>query len=1133
MDLTRAAIEKNRITAVALLLVLVGGLSAYRGMSRAEDPGFTIRTAQVLTRFPGASPERVERLVTDPIEAAIQELPEIDYVTSTSKTGVSIVMVNVREEFDDMRPVWDSLRRKVERVAPRLPEGVIGPQVNDEFGDVFGIVVTVTGEGYSYAELKQVGDEVRDELLRVPDVAKVELYGAQNERIFVDYDNARLAELGLSPLQLRSILDSANIIIPGGSIRTGVERIALEPTGNFETVTDLRRTVVTLPGQSEIVFLEDLATISRGYVDPPSSRVYSSGVPALALGIAMRDGGNIISLGRSVSREIDRLRAIYPIGVDFDAVAFQPTIVERKVQEFVTNLAQAIGIVLVVMLLFLGPRTGLVVAGLVPTTMIAALLVMSGLDIGLDQMSLAALIIALGMLVDNAIVMAESIMVQMAAGRPRVEAAVSSARELRRPLLISSLTTAAAFLPIALAQSTTGEYTAPLFAVITIALLASWLLALTMTPLLCVLFLKVRPVAAGERFAGAFYRAYRGLLVGCLRHRALTLAAVGAIFLLAVMGFRLVPSIFFPPSDKPIFTAAFELPAGTSIERTIEVVEAVDRFIDTELRASDEGVTNWATFVGNGGPRFYLGHNPQPANPQFAFSLLNATSAAVITDELIPRLTVFCRERFPELEATFSPLQLGPPVRAPVQVRLSGRDPDRLFGIVDAVKAELRADPGAAAVTDDWGTRSKKLVVAVDQPRARRAGVTSQDVAISLQTALSGFETTQYREGETIIPVTLRSTLASRTDVTKLDSLNVYAQTTGVAVPLLQVADASVVWEPSTIRRRDRLQTVTVSSELVPGSTAADVVARLRPWLEAEQAGWPVGYRYALGGEQESSASANRSIMEQLPVAGLLILLLLIGQFNSIRRTAIILMTIPLGLIGVVAGLHIAQSYVGFMTLLGIIALAGIIINNAIVLIDRIRIEIDDNGLSPPMAIVVAAQGRCRPILLTTATTVAGLLPLWFGGGPMWEPMAIAIIFGLLGATVLTLGVVPGALLAVLPGPLRRVHLMKDDDGGPGNDGGRMSQEQDKGMNTSNVLKYLSDRFSGPTYLIATFRAYKPVGPEAKQVAPVIIEIWSRGNDRYFAQATTEGRTVTGPGGGHNLGSTRPRTLGRTPGSSG
>ena len=1011
MDLTRTAIEKNRITAVALLLLLIGGLSAYQGMPRAEDPGFTIRAAQVLTRFPGASPERVEQLVTDPIEEALQELPEIDFLASTSKTGVSIVMVHIRDEFDDMRPIWDKLRRKVERAAAQLPDGVIAPQVNDEFGDVFGIVITLTGDGYSYAELKRVADEVRDELLHVADVAKVDTYGAQDERIFVEYDNARLAELGLSPLQLKSMLESANIINPGGSIRTGAERIALEPSGNFESVDDLRRTVVTLPGRPEIVFLEDLADIYRGYVDPPASRVYASGEPALALGIAMRKGGNMITLGEGVSAAIERLQGIYPVGIEFDVVAFQPESVDRKVREFVVNLAQAVAVVLAVMLLFLGLRTGLVVASLVPMAMITSLLVMSFFDIGLDQMSLAALIIALGMLVDNAIVMAESIMVRMAAGRGPVEAAVDSARELRVPLLISSLTTAAAFLPIALAESTTGEYTAPLFQVITIALLSSWLLALTMTPLLCVLFLKIRPVAEGERFAGRFYEIYRVLLVRCLKHRVASLALVAGVFLLALQGLRMVPNIFFPPSDKAIFTATYEAPAGASIERMTEIIESVDRFIGEELRAQAgdkaEGVTNWATFVGNGGPRFYLSHNPEPPNPQFAFALINATSRQIITSTLIPRLENWSLEQFPELDVVLKPLQLGPAVSAPVQVRLSGRDPGRLFDMVDAVKARLESTTGIATITDDWGMRSKKLVVAIDQPRARRAGVTNQDIAISLQTALSGFETTEYREGETIIPVTLRSTLAGRADVAKLDNLNVYAQLTGAAVPLRQVADVSVVWEPSTIRRRGRLKTVTISSELKPGAVAADAVAQLRPWLEAERAEWPLGYGFAFGGEEETSVKANRSIGRQLPVAGLIILLLLIGQFNSIRRTGIILLTVPLGLIGVAAGLVLARSYFGFMTLLGIIALAGIIINNAIVLIDRIRIEIEENKLDPPRAVIEAAQGRFRPILLTTATTVAGLLPLWFGGGPMWEPMAIAIIFGLLGATVLTLGVVP------------------------------------------------------------------------------------------------------------------------------
>ncbi len=625
------------------------------------------------------------------------------------------------------------------------------------------------------------------------------------------------------------------------------------------------------------------------------------------------------------------------------------------------------------------------------------------------------------MLIDNAIVMAESITVQMAGGRRPVDAAVRSARELRVPLLVSSLTTAAAFLPIFMAQSATGEYTAPLFMVVTITLLLSWILAVTVMPLLCVRFLRIGPVTAPERFYGHLYRWYRRLLLAGLRRRAVALAALAGLFVLALQGFRIIPTVFFPPSDKATFTAEYVLPPGTSIERMLEVVGAIDRFIASELQVGGggppgaapmpdsgrEGVTNWVTFVGDRGPRFYASHLSGPPNPRQALSILNATSRGVITADLIPRFDAFCLEQFPDIEATLDPLSFGPPVAAPVEVRLSGRAQDVLFGIADTVKTRMRSIPGARSVTDDWGTRNRKIVVEVDQPRARRAGVTSQDIAVSLQTALRGLETTRYRGGDEVVPVMLRSTLASRAGEAKLDDLNVYAQATGRAVPLLQVADAAVVWEPSTIRRRDRLRTVTVSSGLDPSVTASEVVAQLRPQLDAEQAGWPVGYRYALGGDEEASVQANWSIIEQLPASGLIILLLLVGQFNSIRRTAIILLTIPLGLIGVVAGLIVTQSYFGFMTLIGLVVLTGIVINNAIILIDRIEIEIARGGLDPPRAIFEATQQRLRPILLTTATTAAGLAPLWVGGGSMWEPMAIAIIFGLLFATVLTLGAVP------------------------------------------------------------------------------------------------------------------------------
>jgi len=1020
VDITRAALDRTRVTVVALLVVFAAGVSAYWSMPRAEDPGFVIRTAQILTLFPGASPERIEQLVTDQLEKAIQEIPELDFVVSTSRTGVSIVMVNIKESFTEMRPIWDDLRRRVDAVRPDLPDGIIGPTVNDDFGDVFGIVILVSADGYTDAELGTLADEVRDELLRVPGVARIDIYGRQEEQVYVEYSNARLAELGLSPLQLRGILDTANIIIPGGELNTDRERIILEPSGNFETLDELRRTVVSLPGRSETVYLEDLAEIRRGYVDPPRSRVTGSGRPAVAVAVSMREGGNIIELGERLTPALETLQAAYPVGVEFDVVAYQPETVDKKVREFAVNLGQAIVIVIAVMLVFLGLRTGLVVASLVPMAMVTALMIMSFAGIGIDQMSLASLIIALGMLVDNAIVMAESIMVQMQEGRSARDAAIASAAELRVPLLISSLTTAAAFLPIFLAESSTGEYTAPLFKVVTITLLSSWILALTMTPLFCVLFLKVTPATgADSSYDSVFYRTYRGTLLAVLRHPLISLAGIGVIFFLAIQGLGLVPNLFFPPSDKTTFTAEYRLPPGSSFERTAAVVTAVDRFIRDDLTAApagtgangdagrQEGVTNWASFIGQGGPRFYLSYNPEPPTPNYAFAIVNATSRDAITDELIPALERFMLDQFPDAEVELNPLQLGPPVEAPVQIRISSRDPDALFAIADDVRRELSAHPGTRNVTDDWGARSKKLVVQIDQARARRAGVTNQDIAISLQTSLSGLQGTEFRGEDDIIPVTLRASADARIDAGAVTSLNVYGQATGRSVPLGQVADVAITWEPSKILRRDRTRTVTVSSALASGYTSVDVVDALRPWLNEARAGWPLGSRYELGGEIESSVQANQAIADKMPVAMLLIVLLLIVQFNSIRRTAIILLTIPLGLIGVVIGLLLTGSYLGFMTILGVIALAGIVINNAIVLIDRINIEIDQNGHPPARAVIEAAQRRFRPILLTTATTIAGLIPLWLGGGPMWEPLAISIIFGLLFATLLTLGVVP------------------------------------------------------------------------------------------------------------------------------
>ena len=1009
MSLTRIAIEKDRITAVALIVILIAGFGPYQNMPQNEDPGFIIRTARVLTFFPGASPERVELLVTDKLEKVIQEIPELDFVNSISRTGVSEVYVNILEGEKQMRPIWDDMRRKIERGSRELPEGIIGPIVNDEFGDVFGTIITLTGEGYNYAELKDVADQVRNELLKIRDAAKVEIHGAQEERIFVEYNNARLAELGLSAIQLQNILKSRNILLPGGDISTGDERIVLEPSGNFESVEDLARTIINVPGSRQLVYLEDIASVSRGFIDPPQAKVRSSGTPALAVGISLRKGGNLITLGQEVKQSIRKLQESYPFGLEFDIIAFQPEVVEKKVSQFVSNLLQAIIIVMIVMLISLGLRTGLVVSTLIPMTIVMSLLVMSFLDIGLDQMSLTALIIALGLLVDNAIVMSESIMVGMAAGRKAAEAAIDSARELRIPLLIASLTTAAAFLPIYLAESTVGEYTAPLFQVVSIALLCSWVLSLTLIPMLGVHFMKVKAISQEDSFNSKIYVRYRTFLIRLLKRPVLSLLVSIVIFLVIMQGFGLIPKIFFPAKDYPTFTAEFEFPIGVPIERTEAFVKKIDGFIERELKAGGkrtEGIRNWAAFIGQGPLKFMLPFNPKAPSPEYAMLLINTTSYEIV-GELMPRLENYCLKNFPDVKPDIRSLLNGPPVTAPIEVRISGENADQVFKIVDRVKAQLSTLPGTKNISHNWGARTKKLAVRIDQPRARRAGLTSQDVAVSLQTLLSGFETTQYREEDEVIPVSLRSVEADRRDIGKLESLNIFSQLTGRSVPLKQVADIEVVWQPAKILRRDRLKTVTVSSGLEPGITALGVFEQLRGWLDEESALWPVGYNYEYGGEYEASVEGNQSIGEKLPIAGLIIVLLLVGQFNSIRRPLIILMTIPLGLIGVVIGLLVAGSYFGFVTFLGVIALAGIVINNAIVLLDRIKIEIEENGLEPARAVVEAAQRRLRPIVLTTFTTIGGMLPLWYGGGPMFEPMAIAIIFGLLFATGLTLGLVP------------------------------------------------------------------------------------------------------------------------------
>lgn len=1006
MNITRLAIENNRTSILVLVVILVAGASTFLSMPRAYDPGFIVRTAQVLTYFPGASPERVEQLITSELEQAIKEIPQLDYIKSESRTGVSIVLVNISESYTDMRPIWDNVRRKIEDAAIDLPEGVIGPFVNDEFGDVFGIVMTIQGEGFSDSEMNVIADDVKSEFQRLPDVAKVESYGTQDERIFVEYDNARLAELGISPYQLSQAMATRNILISGGAFDLNNERIALEPTGNFESLEDVGNTIINLPDSTSLIYLKDIAQVSRGYIDPPSALVHSSGERAIGLAISMREGGNNILLGEQVQAVLDDLVQRYPWGIEFDFVNYSPSEVKQKVRDFVGNLLQAIAVVSIVMLLSLGLRTGLVVSMLIPLAMLLALIIMDMMSIGLDQISLAALIIALGMLVDNGIVMSESIMVQMQRGKAAVQAAIDSAAELRIPLLTASLTTAAAFLPIYLAESNVGEFTASLFKVVTITLLSSWVISLTLIPLLCVSFLKVKQTTGGHE--NGFSRAYRLVLSFMLRHSVLVILITAFIFAAGMATFSLIPKVFFPPSDRTYFKAEIELPAGTNIERTRQVVMGIENHLKSEWQINsqrNDGITNWISYIGNAGPRFILSHNPKPGNSGYALMIINVTSIEVI-DDIMKDLSLLALQQYPDLNLKTRRIENGPAIENPVEIRLIGNNSESLFRAVNRLKQQMVEIGGLNNISDDWGQKIKKLVINIDQDRALRAGVTSQDIAVSLQTSLSGLELTEYRENEDAIPVILRSQVSTQQDIGKIEALSVYVQATGKSVPLAQVADIEVVWDLSKVLRRDAVRTVSVGAQPQPGVTSAEKFQQLSPWLSEQFSTPGSNVRYEFGGENESSGKANKSIMDKLPVAGFIILILLVSQFNSIRKAMIILVTIPLGLVGVGIGLVLGNSFFGFMTLLGIISLAGIVINNAIVLLEKIQLELE-SGLPHFDAILSAAQQRARPILLTTATTVLGLIPLYLGGGEMWEPMAIAIMAGLLFSTLLTLGVVP------------------------------------------------------------------------------------------------------------------------------
>lgn len=1003
MNITSFALKNDKVTIVFSLLLFVYGIIAFLDLPRAKDPGFIIRTATVVTYFPGASAKRVEQLVTDKLEKEIQQMSEIDFIKSTSKNGVSIIFVNVLEKYKNMRPIWDNLRRKVDDAKRVLPQGTSNPIVNDEFGDVYGTLISITSDGLNFSELEDIANDTKDFFLRIDDVAKIQILGIQPQVVYIEFDNSKLARLDLSASYLKSILESKNIVLSGGNIKIDTNRLSIEPSGNYENITQIENTLIPL-NTGEKIYLKDIATIKYEYKDPSSLILQKDSNPTILLAISMKKDGDIIKLGEKIDNSISQLKNKLPLGVKLDRLFNEPNIVEKIVNNFVSNLLQAMALVIIIMLFSLGIRTGLIVAFLIPMSILTSFIIMSIFDIWLDQVSLAALIISLGLLVDSAIVMSESIMVLMQKGKSVIEASIQSANELKIPLLTSALTTSAAFLPIFLAKSSTGEYTNSIFKVVTITLLSSWILALTLTPVLSKYFMKKELKSVQKESIILIY--YKKFLEFALLNRTIILFGVIALFIGSLILFKEVPKKFFPPASESTFTVEITLPVGTAIETTQNYVTQIEKYIKDKYMQKDSEVVNFVSFIGESAPRFWLSYDQELSSPEYSTILVNTKDTLKMT-EIRKDIESFAKEKFPDMQINAKTLGMGPPVKKPIEIRISGKDIDKLYEISSNVKQELAKFDGVKNIVDDWGIRNKKLVINIDEAKALKEGISNLDIAISLQTTFSGFEVTTFRKDDNLIPIVLRSKDSIKDDINRLETINVYSQSTGKNIPLSQVATIKVVFEESKIIRRDRLKTITVGSEISQESNAIEIFDKLKPWLDEYSKSFELGYYYEFGGEYEASKKANESIVENLPIAFMSILLLMVAQFNSIRKPIIILSAIPLGIVGVSFGLYITNSYFGFMTLLGIISLSGIVINNAIVLLERIRIEENINNLSKFDSIIEASISRFRPIVLTTLTTVLGLVPLWYSGGVMWEPMAISIIFGLIISTLFTLVFVP------------------------------------------------------------------------------------------------------------------------------
>lgn len=1013
MNIARFSMKRSTTSWMLLLILFLGGLVALQNIGRLEDPEFTLKQAMVITQYPGATAQQVEEEVTYRLENAIQELSYVDHVTSVSQPGLSQIMVEMHSTLrkHQMPQVWDELRRKVNDARKTLPPGSGEPMVKDDFADVYGMTFAISGDGYSYQDIADYTDYLRRELVLVKGVGKVMVAGKQNEQVIVEVSREKLANFGIPPQQLVNLLQTQNAVSDAGRVQVGQERIRLQTSGEFDSVDELSNLMISNPGADERILLRDVATVTREYQEIPTHLVRYNGRDSLWLALSFAEDVNVVEVGARVMAKLDELRFAQPVGMQVDKIYDQPSEVDNSVNNFLINLAEAVVIVVIALLLTMGLRSGVLIGGVLLITVLGSFIFMYLMDIQLQRVSLGALIIALGMLVDNAIVIAEGMLVGVRRGLSRIQAASDVVQQNIWPLLGATAIAVIAFAPIGLSRDASGEYANSLFWVLFISLLLSWFTAITLTPFLGnILFRKdARARSAREQpedddhvYNHWVFRGYRVMLHRFLAWRKTTIAVMLLLLVVAGYGFTTVKQSFFPPSTTPIAFVDLWYPQGTDIRATAQQVKQLEHYLNK--KADNEGLVFSAATIGQGAPRFTLTYMVEKSYESYAQLILRAQNTEQL-EQILLDFEDYLRAEQPDVEYKMKPLEMGPTQTAKIEARFSGPDPVVLRQLAAQARDVLAHDSGVRNLRDNWRQRTKVLETDFNEAAARRLGITKSDVDDVLKRNFTGQTVGVYRDGTELLPIVVRAPANERSDIDNWQELQVYSSALQQHVPLGQVVrDVTLLAEDNLIIRRDRKRTITVMADhdIFGEETPAMVLARVRPAIEAIEL--PAGYELTWGGEFEASNKATGAIFQALPLAFLVMFIITVLLFSSIRQAGVLWTTVPLSVIGVTLGLVLTNQPFGFMALLGFLSLSGMLIKNGVVLLEQVRVELH-SGKEALQALVDASVSRVRPVTMTAATTIVGMIPLLFDD--FFVSMAVVIMFGLGFATLLTLVVVP------------------------------------------------------------------------------------------------------------------------------